>query len=313
MQVAVYRCVAEGVTNALRHASASSISVTVARRRSCVSVDVVDDGAGGAVVPGVGLSSLAARAERRRQPARRPTRAAAGHPSAPRAARGFGRMTTPREGMSIGVLVVDDHPVVLTGLAALISSDPGLRVVGTARSCAAARELPDDVTPDVAVLDLQLPDGDGIALGAELKRRWPGLRVLILTMHAGEATVIESLASGLDGYLLKDADPEDVLAAVHSAAGGSLVVGKGAAAAVVAAAASAPRTDALSVLDARDLEILELLVAGLPTSQVASRLYLAPKTIRNRISSILAKLGVATRDEAVAMARTAGLGDRRRG
>ena len=222
-------------------------------------------------------------------------------------------MTTPREGMSIGVLVVDDHPVVLTGLAALISSDPGLRVVGTARSCTAARELPDDVTPDVAVLDLQLPDGDGIALGAELKRRWPGLRVLILTMHAGEATVIESLASGLDGYLLKDADPEDVLAAVHSAAGGSLVVGKGAAAAVVAAAVSAPRTDALSVLDARDLEILELLVAGLPTSQVASRLYLAPKTIRNRISSILTKLGVATRDEAVAMARSAGLGDRRRG
>jgi DNA-binding NarL/FixJ family response regulator len=213
--------------------------------------------------------------------------------------------------MSIGVLVVDDHPVVLTGLAALISSDPGLSVGGTARSCAAARELPDDVVPDVAVLDLQLPDGDGIALGGELKQRWPGLRVLILTMHAGETTVIESLASGLDGYLLKDADPEDVLAAVHSAAGGALVVGKGAAAAVVAAAASAPRTDALSVLDARDLEILELLVAGLPTSQVASRLYLAPKTIRNRISSILTKLGVSTRDEAVAMGRAAGLGGRR--
>jgi DNA-binding NarL/FixJ family response regulator len=213
--------------------------------------------------------------------------------------------------MTIGVLVVDDHPVVLTGLAALISSDPGLSVVGTARSCAAARSLPDDAVPDVAVLDLQLPDGDGIALGTELKQRWPGLRVLILTMHAGEATVIESLASGLDGYLLKDADPEDVLAAVHSAAGGALVVGRGASAAVVAAAASAPRTDALAVLDARDLEILELLVAGLPTSQVASRLYLAPKTIRNRISSILAKLEVATRDEAVSMARAAGLGARR--
>ena len=213
--------------------------------------------------------------------------------------------------MTIGVLIVDDHPVVLTGLAALIASDPGLSVVGTARSCAAARDLPADVVPDVGVLDLQLPDGDGIALGAELKQRWPGLRVLILTMHAAEATVIESLASGLDGYLLKDADPEDVLAAVHSAAGGALVVGRGAAAAVVAAASSAPRTDSLSVLDARDLEILELLAAGLPTSQVASRLYLAPKTIRNRISSMLAKLGVATREEAVTMARAAGLGGRR--
>jgi DNA-binding NarL/FixJ family response regulator len=208
--------------------------------------------------------------------------------------------------MTIGVIVVDDHPVVLTGLAALISSDPGLSVVGTARSAAAARELPADVVPDVAVLDLQLPDGDGIALGIELKQRWPGLRALILTMHAGEATVIESLASGMDGYLLKDADPEDVLAAIHSAAGGALVVGRGASAAVVAAASSAPRTDALAVLDARDLEILELLVAGLPTSQVAARLYLAPKTIRNRVSSILAKLGVSTREEAVALARVAG-------
>ena len=97
---------------------------------------------------------------------------------------------------------------------------------------------------------------------------------------------------------------------MHSAASGALVVGRGASAAVVAAAASAPRSDALAVLDARDLEILELLVAGLPTSQVAARLYLAPKTIRNRVSSILAKLGVSTRDEAVALARAAGLGGR---
>lgn len=215
----------------------------------------------------------------------------------------------------IGVLVVDDHPVVLAGLTALIESDPQLAVLATARSAAGARDLPASPEPAVAVLDLQLPDGDGISLGIELKRRWPALRVLILTMHAHEATVIQSLASGLDGYLLKDADPEDVLAAIHSAAGGALVVGRGANAAVVAAAASAPRTDALAALDARDLEILELMVAGLPTSQVAARLYLAPKTIRNRISEMLGKLGVASRTEAVALGRAAGLGagrDRRR-
>ena len=107
----------------------------------------------------------------------------------------------------ISVLVVDDHPVVLTGLAALIGSDPQLSVLATARSAASARELAGDVEPAVALLDLQLPDGDGISLGVELKRRWPSLRVLILTMHADAATVIQSLASGLDGYLLKDADP----------------------------------------------------------------------------------------------------------
>ncbi len=208
----------------------------------------------------------------------------------------------------IGVLVVDDHPVVLTGLAALIGSDPQLEVVGTARSVAAACALDPDPAPAVAVLDLQLPDGDGISLGVELKRRWPTLRVLILTMNADETTVIQSLASGLDGYLLKDADPEDVLAAVHSAAGGSLVVGAGASAVVVAAAASAPRTDALATLDARDLEILELMVQGLPTSQVAARLYLAPKTIRNRISEMMGKLGVSSRDEAIELGRSGGLG-----
>jgi DNA-binding NarL/FixJ family response regulator len=208
----------------------------------------------------------------------------------------------------IGVLVVDDHPVVLAGLAALIQSDPQLALAGTARSFTEARELDLDIEPAVAVLDLQLPDGDGITLGVDLKQRWPELRVLILTMNADEATVIRSLASGLDGYLLKDADPEDVLAALHSAASGALVVGRGASAAVVAAAVSAPRNDALAVLDARDLEILELMVQGLPTSQVAARLYLAPKTIRNRVSDMLGKLAVGSREEAVEIGRAGGLG-----
>jgi DNA-binding NarL/FixJ family response regulator len=210
----------------------------------------------------------------------------------------------------ISVLIVDDHPVVLTGLTALIQSDPQLSLFATARTAAATRELAGAGEPSVALLDLQLPDGDGISLGVELKRRWPSLRVLILTMHADEAMVIRSLASGLDGYLLKDADPEEVLATVHSAAGGSLVIGRSVSAFVVAAATSAPRTDALAALDARDLEILELMVDGLPTSQIAARLYLAPKTIRNRISEMLGKLGVASRNEAIALGRTAGLASR---
>ncbi|OHV39983.1 MULTISPECIES: response regulator transcription factor [Pseudofrankia] len=208
----------------------------------------------------------------------------------------------------INVLVVDDHPVVLTGLTALIGSDPQLSVFGTARSAAAARELPGDHGPTVAVVDLQLPDGDGISLGVELRRRWPALRVLVLTMHADDATVIQSLASGLNGYLLKDADPEDVLAAIHSAAGGSLVVGRGVSAVVVAAAASAPRTDALAALHARDLELLDLMVEGMPVSHIAARLYLAPKTVRNRISELLRKLAVTSREEAVSLGRAAGRG-----
>jgi DNA-binding NarL/FixJ family response regulator len=207
------------------------------------------------------------------------------------------------------VMVVDDHPIVLSGLSALVQSDDGLVLVATAKTLAEALACTDE--PDVAMVDLELPDGDGIELGAALKRAWPGLRVVVLTMHGDDQAVIRSLGAGLDGYLLKDSDPEDLLAAIHSAAGGALVLGHGASAAVVAAAAAAPRTDALGALDARDLEILELLVQGLPTSQVAAKLFLAPKTIRNRISEMLGKLGVTTREEAIALGQAGGLGRRR--
>ncbi len=204
------------------------------------------------------------------------------------------------------VLLVDDHPIVLSGLVALVESEDGLELVGTARTVADA--LDTQTRPDVAVVDLRLPDGDGIDLGVALKRRWPQLRVVVLTMHADDDAVVRCLGSGLDGYLLKDSDPEDVLTAIHSAARGTLVLGRGAAAPVVAAAATAPRTDTLATLDTRDLEILELLVRGLPTSQVAARLFIAPKTVRNRVSAILGKLDVGSREQAVELGRAAGLG-----
>ena len=204
------------------------------------------------------------------------------------------------------VMLVDDHPIVLSGLSALVASEDGLELVATARTVAEARASTTE--PDVAVVDLELPDGDGIELGAALKRTWPALRVVVLTMHADGQAVIRSLAAGMDGYLLKDSDPEDVLAAIHTAARGALVLGRGASHAVIAAAASAPRTDRLGALDARDLEILDLLVQGLPTSQVAARLFLAPKTVRNRVSEMLSKLGLASRDEAIALGRAGGLG-----
>ena len=206
------------------------------------------------------------------------------------------------------VMVVDDHPIVLAGLSALIESDSALELVAAART--ATEALTVSTEPDIALLDLHLPDGDGISLGATLKQRWTHLRVVVFTMHADDQAVVRSLGSGLDGYLLKDSDPEDVLAAIHSVVRGTLVIGRGAQAAVVAAAASAPQPGALAALDSRDLEILELLAQGLPTSQVAARLFLAPKTIRNRVSDMLGKLGVATREEVIALARTSGLGKR---
>lgn len=207
------------------------------------------------------------------------------------------------------VLVVDDHPIVLAGLTALIETAPDMSVYGAAKTVAEVEALPDDVDarPDVCVLDLQLPDGDGISLGRTVKDRWPDTRVLILTMSADPGAVVRSLGTGLDGYLLKDSDPTELLNAIRTVASGATVLGRGATAPVVAASASAPDTGPLQDLDARDREILTLLVAGHTTQQVAHRVFLAPKTVRNRISGLMSKLGVTTRDEAVALGRAAGL------
>lgn len=208
----------------------------------------------------------------------------------------------------IRVVVVDDHPVVLAGLTALIEADPTMTVVGSAASARDTESLALEVKPDVCVLDLQLPDGDGISLGVALKRRWPGTRVLVLTMASDPGAVIRSLGAGLDGYLLKDSDPSELRTAIHAAAQGSTVLGRGASGPVVIAATVLPDANPLSALDARDREILTLLVQGLGPSQIAGRLFLAPKTVRNRISAMLAKLGVATRDDAIAIGVAGGLG-----
>jgi len=206
------------------------------------------------------------------------------------------------------VVVVDDHPVVLAGLTAMIDANDDLEVVGSAGTVADALALPVDLAPDLCVLDLQLPDGDGITLGVAVKRRWPGTRVLVLTMSADPAAVMRSLSADLDGYVLKDADPAELLSAIRSAAAGAVVLGRGASRTIVAAAVALPAIEPLAALDARDREILDLLVRGRHTSEVARELFLAPKTIRNRISDILGKLGVASREEAIAMARAGGLG-----
>lgn len=208
----------------------------------------------------------------------------------------------------ISVVVVDDHPVVLAGLTALLQAAADLDPVGVAESAAQALAWPEDLAPTVCVVDLRLPDGDGIELAAALKRRWPSTRTLLLTMDSEPASVLRGLGGGVDGYLLKDSDPGELLSAIRTVATGALVLGHGVSATVTAAAAALPGTQPLASLDARDREILALLVGGLTVSQVAARLFLAPKTIRNRISGIVLKLGVATREDAVALARAGGLG-----
>lgn len=208
----------------------------------------------------------------------------------------------------IRVVVVDDHPVVLAGLSALIGADDEMEVIGLAGTAAAALDLPDEPVPDLCVLDLRLPDGDGVTLGLRLRERWPQVKLVILTMSREPATVLRSLAEGVDSYLVKDSPPAELVGAIRATASGSVVLSSGASASVRVAASTAPDPDLLGRLDARDREILTLLVHGLSTHQVAGRLFLAPKTIRNRVSEMLGKLDVATREDAIAIGRAGGLG-----
>ncbi|HUR14475.1 MAG TPA: response regulator transcription factor [Mycobacteriales bacterium] len=206
---------------------------------------------------------------------------------------------------AVRLLLVDDHPVFLDGMATLLAGEEWAEVVAVARTGAEALERAATVRADVAVVDLRLPDTDGVELTRRLMARWPDLRVLLLTMHAGQDAVLRGLTAGAAGYVLKDAEPEDVLAAVRQVARGGMVVGAGAVAPV---RAHLEGGEDLPGLGSRDRELLELLAQGLPTATIAARLGLAPKTVRNRLSTLYAALGVSDRAEAMLRARSAGLG-----
>ncbi len=136
------------------------------------------------------------------------------------------------------VLVVDDHPVVLAGLTAMIDATDDLEVVGSATTVEGAMGLSVDLAPTPACWTSSSPDGDGIALGIAAKKRWPGTRVLLLTMSADPAAVMRSLSADLDGYVLKDADPSELFSAIRSAAAGAVVLGRAASCSTISAVAA---------------------------------------------------------------------------
>lgn len=207
---------------------------------------------------------------------------------------------------TVTLLLVDDHPVFLDGLHALFRTESWVRDVAVARTGAEAMQECATTKPDVAVVDLRLPDGDGVDLTRRLLALHPPLRVLLLTMHADTEAVMRALASGAAGYLLKDAEPEDVRAAVRQVARGGMVVGAGVADPLRQSIGGGGPD--LSGLAPRDRELLSLLAAGLPTAVIASRLHVTPKTVRNRLSELFGRLGVTSRAEAIVIARDAGFG-----
>nr|WP_218952251.1 response regulator transcription factor [Amycolatopsis anabasis] len=208
----------------------------------------------------------------------------------------------------VSVMLVDDHPVVRGGLRALLSSVGGIHVVAEATTGAEALREAVTHRPDVILMDLQLPDLNGIAVTRQVLKSAPGTAVLVLTMFEDDESVVAAMRAGARGYLLKGASQDDIVRAVHGVARGAAIFGQNIAHRVIGLLAEPQRLEAFPELTTREREVLDLIAAGLGNASIAQRLHLSPKTVSNHISAIFVKLRVADRAEAVARARAAGLG-----
>ncbi|WP_377643933.1 response regulator [Oryzobacter terrae] len=211
---------------------------------------------------------------------------------------------------AIRVVVVDDHPVFREGFAALLRSIPDIEVLATASSGEEAVEAVEAHRPAVVVMDVQMPGMDGVEATRRVVAAHPDTGVVVLTMSEEDATLLDAVRAGARGYLLKGAEPDEIVRAITTVAAGGVVFGAVLAARVVDFMAR-PRSaegEPFPELSAREREVLDLVAGGLTNGQIAARLYLSPKTVRNHVHAILGKLRAADRTEAVIRARDAGLG-----
>jgi DNA-binding NarL/FixJ family response regulator len=204
----------------------------------------------------------------------------------------------------IRVLVVDDHPVVRQGLIAILGYEPDIEVVGDAADGEAAVRLILERRPDVVLLDLRLPKLDGVQVMRQVRAQAPQVRFLVLTTYDTDEYIGPALAAGAQGYLLKDALPDELASGVRAVMRGAAALEPEVAARLLERMAEGERGDELSE---RELEVLRLLVAGASNKAIAAQLNLSENTIKTHISRIFAKLGVQSRAEAVAVALQRGL------
>lgn len=209
----------------------------------------------------------------------------------------------------VRVLIADDHPFFRDGVRVLLSAQTGVEVVGEERTGQEAIRLAELALPDVILMDISMPEVNGIEATRQIVRASSHIRILILTMFEDDDSVFAALRAGASGYLLKGADQDDLLRAIHAVSRGEAIFGPGIAQRVLHFFA-APRTrpEAFPELTDREREVLELIAQGLNNVAIAQRLVLNHKTVRNHISNIFTKLQVADRAQAIVRAREAGLG-----
>ena len=214
----------------------------------------------------------------------------------------------------IRVFLLDDHEVVRRGVHDLLNDEPDITVVGEAATVEQALIRVPALRPQVAVLDVRLPDGDGVTVCRELRSQMPELACLMLTSFDDEEALLDSIMAGASGYVLKQIKGSDLVSAVRTVAAGQSLLDPSATARLMARLRQGqepePEPDALPGLTDREREILALIGEGLTNRQIGQRLYLAEKTVKNHVSRLLAKLGVERRIQAAVIATQAQAQDR---
>ncbi|MFF9808010.1 response regulator [Streptomyces coeruleorubidus] len=209
----------------------------------------------------------------------------------------------------IRVFLLDDHEVVRRGVHDLLNDEPDITVIGEAANVEQALVRVPALRPQVAVLDVRLPDGDGVTLCRELRSQMPELACLMLTSFDDEEALLDSIMAGASGYVLKQIQGSDLVSAVRTVAAGQSLLDPSATTRLMARLRQGQEPeeepDALPGLTAREREILALIGEGLTNRQIGQRLYLAEKTVKNHISRLLAKLGVERRIQAAVIATQA--------
>jgi two-component system response regulator NreC len=209
----------------------------------------------------------------------------------------------------INILIADDHAIVRTGLRALLTSEPGLQLVGEATGGYEAIELVGKTRPDILILDLSMPDLDGIAVTRQLQSQYPDLCILILTVHEDEAMLREAIRAGASGYIVKHAAEAELIAAINTIRRGDLYVDP-AMLRVLLVESPKPRTEqpaSPDPLTPRETDVLKLIVQGYTNRQVGEELGISVRTVEGHRANLLEKLGLRTRVELVRYARDRGL------
>ena len=203
----------------------------------------------------------------------------------------------------IRVFLLDDHEIVRRGVRDLLDTEPGITVIGEAGTATAALARIPALKPDVAVLDIRLPDGDGVTVCRDLRSKMPQLACLMLTSFSDDEALVDAIMAGAAGYVLKQIRGTDLVGAIRTIASGQSLLDPQAAATVMRRLRDqATATDPLAALTDQERRILALIGEGLTNRQIGDRLFLAEKTVKNYVSALFAKLGMQRRAQAAAYA-----------